>query len=120
MGNISSIMKQLPKTVEHEYRSERKIILRDHTVSQIISYISDRVIKGGPGSILLKAKRSMTDFRAFCTYTMRVLCGLSYKEICQNMYNMTASGCARLCDKGFKLAGNNEEYAKIFNELVNL
>jgi hypothetical protein len=120
MGSISSIMKQLPRTVEMEYRSERKIILRDHTAPQIISYISDRVIKGGPGSVLLKAKRSMINFRAFCVYAMRTLCGLSYREICQSMYNMTVSGCARLCDKGFSLVSSNDEYGRIFDELINI
>ena len=120
MGSINSIMKQLPPTIEHEYRSERKIILRDHSVSQMLSYISDKVIKGGTGVMLLKAKRSTMNFRAFCAYTMRTLCGLSYREICQNMYNMTASGCARLCDTGFRLTSNNEKYQKIFKELIYL
>ena len=120
MGSINSIMKQLPPTIEHEYRSERKIILRDRNVSQVLSYISDKLIKGSTTGVFLKAKRKTMDFRAFCAYTMRTLCGLSYREICQSMYNMTASGCARLCDLGFRLTSSNEKYTELFNELMNL
>jgi len=51
---------------------------------------------------------------------LRVLCGLGYKQICEVIYNITISGCSRLCDKGFKLVSQQRLiYADIFNELLN-
>lgn len=120
IGWTDGIRKSLSTAVQNEYRSERKVILRDHKPSQVMSYISDKLLKREKDSLLLKSKRRAMNYRAFCAYVMRCLCGLSYKEICSNMYNMTASGCSSLCSRGYELMSENQEYEKIFDELVSI
>jgi REP element-mobilizing transposase RayT len=120
VGGSLSIRKSLSNAVENEYISGRRVILRNHIPSKVVSYISDRLIKGRKGSTLLRSKGRVMNFRALCAYAMRCLCGLSYREICSNMYNMTVSGCSRLCSRGYDLMTQNKEYEKVFDELMLL
>ena len=120
IGCLKGIAQKLSKAIENEYRSGRSVILRDRLPSHVISYISNRLLKNGESEILLKSKRKAIDYRAFCAYVMRVLCGLGYRQICDNIYNITISGCERLCSKGFELVNDNKEYAGIFNELAGI
>ena len=118
IGNGSIKARKLSKAVENEYRSGRKIILREQLPGRVMSYIADRLMMSRAGGVLLKSKRVAMEYRAFCAYAMRVLCGLGYKEICENIYNMTVSGCSKLCYRGYELVKGNKEYESIFNELV--
>jgi len=120
IGSMGSIRKSLSKAVENEYIGGRRIILRNHIPSQVVAYISDKLLKRGKESILLKSNRRVIEFRAFCAYTMRCLCGLSYREICANMYNITVSGCSLLCSRGYELMAENKEYERIFEELAGI
>ncbi|RCX16368.1 hypothetical protein DFR58_111113 [Anaerobacterium chartisolvens] len=72
--------------------------------------------KGGIG---IKARSRQLGYRAFSAYVLRVLCGLGYKEICGNIYNMTISGCARLCNRGYELVKNEERYLSLFEGLIS-
>jgi putative transposase len=116
IGNAGGKLKKLGNLVENEYRRGREIIIREHLPGKVVSYISDKLIMKG-GSIKLKYKKSVMEYRAFCAYVMRVLCGMGYRQICENMYNMTVSGCSRLCSRGYELMKGSEEYSRIFEEL---
>ncbi len=114
-GGASNIGSE--RSAECEYRSGRKIILRNHSPGKIMTYISGRLMINRNGSIGLKSKERVKEYRALCVYFMRTLCGMGYREICENIYNMTVSGCSSLCSKGYELVIGNEEYMKIFDEL---
>lgn len=114
----SKDFKKLSGVRENEYRSGRRVILREHLPGRIMSYLSDRLMITNTGSLMLKSKQRVIEYRAICVYAMRILCGLYYSEICNNMYNMTVSGCARLCSRGYELVSMNAEYGRIFNELA--
>lgn len=104
---------------ENEYISGRKIVVREMTPTKVIEYIACKL--GQPTSNILSRQRKQNqfEFRAFVAYVLRVLCGLGYRQICDNIYNITISGCSRLCDKGFELANQqNLIYAGIFGELL--
>lgn len=103
---------------ENEYISGRKTIVRELTPAKVIEYIAFKL--GQPTSNILSRQRKQNqyEFRAFVAYVLRVLCGLGYRQICENIYNITVSGCSRLCNKGFELANRKSfEYAAIFGEL---
>ncbi len=114
------IKERLNSAVSNQYIDGRRIILREYNPSRLTAYISDRLFIPSRNSIILKSKRRVIEFRALCAYAMRTLCGLGYNEICRNMYNISISGCARLCSKGYALICDNKTYAKIFDELAGI
>lgn len=118
IGTTAKKEKRLSTAVENEYCSGRMIIYRDKQPSKVVSYISDKLMVSGIGSLMVKTKKRLMEYRAMCAYSMRVLCGMGYREICENMYNITVSACSILCNKGYELVSSNVEYSRIFNELV--
>jgi putative transposase len=119
-GISVKIKEKLAGAVSNEYRDGRRIILREQKPSRLTAYISDKLLIASRNSIILKSKQRVMEFRALCAYSMRTLCGLGYREICGNMYNISISGCARLCSKGYALICENAAYAQLFDELANL
>lgn len=105
---------------QNEYISGRKTVIRELTPEKVIEYIA-RKLKQPINSILsVKRKQKQHEFRAFAVYVLRVLCGLGYRQICEVIYNITISGCSRLCDKGFELASQQSlMYSGIFSELLS-
>lgn len=121
VGSFKELKKTLSSAVEYEYLSGRRIIMRDLSPAKVISFISNKLMIPGKATLAVKGKRSLYEFRAFNAYVLRVLCGLGYKEICGNIYNVTKSGCARFCSKGYKLVGDGEPvYKDLFDELIAL
>lgn len=119
IGSFKELKKKLSSYVENEYVSGRRVILRDLCPSKAISFISSRLMVSEKAGIAAKSNRKLSDFRAFCAYVLRVLCGLGYKEICSNMYNTTISNCSRLCSRGYALlTSENPIYSSLFDELI--
>lgn len=119
IGSFKQLKNKLASAIENEYVSGRKIIARDMTPSKVISYISGRLMIPGKAGAAAKGSRRLSEFRAFSAYALRVLCGLGYREICENLYNITIAGCSRLSKKGYKLLEDkNSTYGKLFEELI--
>lgn len=118
IGSLEELRKNLSSAVEYEYKSGRKVILREYTPAKVLSYISEKMMVWGRGGIATKAKRKLIEYRAFTAYVLRVLCGLGYKEICSSIHNITISGCARLCTRGYELLSKGGAYTGIFEELL--
>lgn len=108
--------------IENEYISGRRIISRDMTPAQIMSYISGRLmIPGRHAGITSRGSRRVAEYRAFSTYALRVLCGMGYREICGNIYNITISGCSRLSYRGYRLSEDNKTiYPELMEELIKV
>jgi putative transposase len=120
IGSFKELDKKLSTAIEYEYISGRKVILRDLPPSKVITYIYDKLNTSTGNSSILSDNRKINEFRAFTAYTLRVLCGLGYKEICNNIYNITISGCSKLCAKGNSLIRSESlTYMNLFEELVN-
>ncbi len=118
--NIEEFRDKLNLETENEYVSGRAIIRRDLTSSKVISILSKRLKVSVQYSTAVKNNRRLLEYRAFCVYVLRVLGGLSYKEICQDMHNITMSCCAYLCDKGYELLNSGEGlYSTLFYELAH-
>jgi REP element-mobilizing transposase RayT len=121
VGSINEINKVLDILPENTYISGRRIILREIPASKVISYISDRFMIHNPAAgVMTKSKRKLSKFREFTAYVLRVLSGLDYRAICNNMCNMTISGCAKLCDRGYALLGKDKLCDQLFQELIEL
>lgn len=118
IGCLKKSIEEIKLERKNEYRSERKTIIRSHIPAKIIAYISNKIV--GERNILQSKKRVQKEFRSFCAYVLRVLCGLKFREICGHLYNIGLSGCSVMCDRGYELSISNKRYKKIFNELMEL
>jgi len=105
---------------KNENIGERKVVVRELTPAKAIEYIARRFKQPVENIISDKGNKHHRELRAFAVYVLRVLCGLGYRQICETIYNITVSGCSRLCDMGFELTKEPRvEYAGIFGELLN-
>jgi len=104
--------------VEYEYLSGRNVVIREKPVTEIIQYISGKFKHLHHTSLKTKARHHLIEYRAFTAYVLRVLCNLSYKQICEYMYNITATSCSRLCNKGYELINDSKTHLQLFNELI--
>ncbi len=109
----------VPEEKECEYVSGRTVLARDNAAADIISYASQRLETIHQATLCLKSRQKLNEFRAFIAYTLRVLCNLSYKNICKYLLNITVTGCSRLCSKGYDLVCRNNFHLQVFNEIVN-
>ena len=125
VGSFKELKKKLSSSIENEYVSGRKVIIRELSPSKAIFFISGKFLVSEKTDtqnidLMTKSRRSSLDYRAFCAYALRVLGGLGYKEICGSMYNMTISGCSRLCSRGYKLLKDGDSfYSNLFHDLIN-
>lgn len=102
---------------ENVNNGERKVIAREMKPARVIEYIAARLKK--PVSNILNKSQKQREYRAFTAYVLRVLCGMKYNQICENLLKITVSGCSNLCSKGYELVESHSSlYAAIFNELI--
>ncbi|HHU49708.1 MAG: transposase [Caldicoprobacterales bacterium] len=118
--NIDEFKKQALIEVENEYISGRNVILRNVSPEEVLSFISRRLNYSPNFHIAWKGKHKTMNYRSFCAYVLRVLCGLSYREICHSITGITISCCSQLCEKGYKLLIKGETiYSDLFDELID-
>ena len=111
---------ELLEEVGNEYISGRKTIIREIAPSKVISYILNKLKVPAKSILASQRKQKLYEYRAFTAYVLRVLCGLGYKQICEAIYNITISGCSRLCNRGYELSNKDELlYGSIFDELMS-
>ena len=95
-----------------------EISYQDRPITNVISFISDRLHMNQLTSLHTKCRHKLTNYRAFTAYVLRVLCNLSYKDICRHIFNITITSCSRLCKKGYDLIHNDSLHMQIFTELA--
>ncbi len=118
--DIDEVQLVFPLSADYEYVSGRNVMLRNRPVTSIISFISDKLQMNQLTGLQTKCRHKLTNYRAFTAYVLRVLCNLSYKEICTYLLNITITSCSRLCKKGYDLIHNDDFHMQIFNELVSI
>ena len=113
-----SIERCLARFAVNEYRSERKIILRDIKPEKVVGILSDKLGVAIKECVMMKSRRDLGGFRAFTAFILRVLSGFSYREICEFIGNVSLSGVSDLCRRGYDLLLEGGVYRNIFDELV--
>ncbi|HHY82360.1 MAG TPA: transposase [Clostridiales bacterium] len=120
--NLKDYDEQFSTAAENEYISGRSIILRSISPDNVVSYVSSKLTGSAHDNIIniaWKAKRELINYRAFCAYVLRVLAGLSYREICRIIPSITIACCSQLCDRGYELINSGHTlYSQIFSELL--
>jgi len=119
-GNVKGIMKCMDNIVRNITHDERKVIIREAKPGQVMALVTERLKLPSRDYMQLKYRRAAGKARAFLAFVQRVLCGLSYREICSNIGNMSMAGISRLCSEGFRLYMEEQQYRALFQEVVSL
>jgi len=106
------------KNEETEYRSQRKILVRDTDPEKIIEFIVSKLnvahikihIKNGRGEGLIEAK-------ALLAVLMRGLCNAKCADICRVLGSISQGRVSTLCGYGLELM-DKEKYRKIVEEFL--
>lgn len=99
-----------------EYRSERKIIVRDFKPDDIVRFIEKYT--GEAFNIHIKYNHRNLNLKAVCITVMRSLCNFTYKQICEVVGNITLSNVAVLCERGLQLITKDDKYKGLIPELI--
>lgn len=119
VGSLKEIKEEFSESLQNEYISGRKTIIREMAPSKVILYLTNKLKMPVDNGIAIQCKQKWREYRAFAAYVLRVLCGLGYKQICGYIYNITISGCSALCSRGHELLKKTELiYFDLFNEMV--
>ncbi|HHW30795.1 MAG TPA: transposase [Clostridiaceae bacterium] len=103
---------------ENEYKSEKRYIVRTRKPDELLHRIGE--ILGEKLSWKLRSKycSETKKVRAFVIYVLRVLCGYTYKDLCDYIGNISISGISRLSNEGFNLLKKYKRYQMAFCSLI--
>lgn len=100
-----------------EYRSERKVILRNVQPGEIVNFVVSYT-KMDKSIINIKNIKDAEETRSLSALLMRGLCGMKEKDICSIFGDITQSYVSKLCLQGIKLINSKSEYKTIITDLV--
>lgn len=100
-----------------EYRSQRKVLVRNFNPEQIMSFISEET---GVEKLMMYVKNSRNNkaARALAVLLMRSLCNFKISHICQVLGNITESRVSKLCSIGVELISTEDRYKDIVNKFI--
>lgn len=95
-----------------DYRSERKVLVRDMDPDKLINFVMEYT---GVDVKLFKAKsrRDATESRALAAFLIRCYCNFRYKQICEVLGGLTLSRISDLVNIGLELTESNPRYKNI-------
>jgi chromosomal replication initiation ATPase DnaA len=101
-----------------EYRSERRIIVRNFDIQHIIKYISE-IFNIEKALIHFKYQKEFVSPRAILVVLLRSLCNLTQKDICSLLGNITSSRVSKLSSLGVGLIRNDERYKNRIGRFID-
>ncbi|MDF2675636.1 MAG: hypothetical protein K0R09_3908 [Clostridiales bacterium] len=105
------------KEEKSEYRSERKILVRDFNAEDIVQYVADK-FKIEKSLIYLKYQKEVMPVRGVLVLLLRNLCNVSCKDICKILGNITSSRVSKLSSLGVELVSSDERYRNIIDDFI--
>ena len=105
------------KDEKTEYRSERKIIIRNFKAEDVVEFIAKR-LNIQKAKLHMKYSRILVEARALEVVLMRSLCNLNSSDICAVLGNITQARVSRLSTIGIELIGREEKYNNIVEEFI--
>lgn len=105
------------KDEKSQYRSERKVLIRNFKPEDIIEFIAKYT---GVSKELLhwKNKKEATKSRALCVFLIRYYCNFTFKQICGVIGGLTLSRISQLEEIGYNLIKEDERYKNIMNDFL--
>lgn len=101
-----------------EYRSERKILVRNISSDEVIDFVSSYTMLD-KSYIHIKYIKDTAEMKALSALLMKCLCDMNEKDICSKMGNITQSHAARLYHKGIRLIEQKAEYKNIIRDFLD-
>ena len=100
-----------------EYRSERKILVRNFKSEDIIEFVAAK-FDIPKINLHMKFRRDIIEARSILIILMRSLCNYKCSEICSALGNITAARVSRLSSIGIELISENAAYRNIIEEFI--
>ena len=100
-----------------QYRSERRIIIRDAEPEKVVDFVADYTMSDKK-YIAVKYIKDVNEMKALCVFLMRCLCDMKERDICRFMGNITQSYAAKLYHTGLKLIDKEDKYGSIIQEFL--
>jgi hypothetical protein len=100
-----------------EYRSERKILVRNYKEEDIVEFISSKM-DVPKAKLYVKHSRDIVDAKAMIVVLMRSLCNYKCNTICQVLGNITQARVSTLSSHGINLIDTDEQFRNIFEEFI--
>lgn len=100
-----------------EYRSERKIIIRNFRAEEILEFLSEETGINRT-MVFIKNNRKAKIIRALATLIMRSLCNYKCKDIGKVIGNITQSRVSKLCSIGVDIISTEERYKNIIEKFI--
>jgi hypothetical protein len=101
-----------------EYRSERRIIVREYNPKDIIGFVAGYTKKES-SYINIKYSWGVREVKALTALLLRGICDMKQKDICSILGNITQSHASRLCNMGLKLMKENRKYKNIVRDFID-
>ncbi|MCR1970737.1 transposase [Clostridium cochlearium] len=101
-----------------EYRSERKIIVRNFEPDEILKFIEKET---GINQIMYHIQKTQNSkiVKALACLFMRSFCNYRCKDICKVLGNITQSSISRLCSIGVELISTEDKYKDLMNKFIS-
>lgn len=117
--SINNIRKEETEFKEEksEYRSERKILVRNCSIDNTLQYVVDK-FKIDKSLLHLKYQKKMIPIKGILVLLLRNLCNISCKQICNILGNITSSRVSKLSSIGVSLISDDENYKNVINDFI--
>jgi REP element-mobilizing transposase RayT len=102
-----------------EYRSERKILIRNYTIDAVVKYVVE-IFNVEKALLHVKYQKDTIPIRGILALLLRNLCNASGKDICNLLGNITSSRVSKLSRIGLDLVSNDDKYKNIINDFIEL
>jgi len=100
-----------------EYRSERKIIIRNFKPEDVVEFVAIRM-NIQKAKLHMKYSRKLVEARALEVVLLRSLCNFNSRSICDILGNITQARVSTLSTIGIELIGSEEKYSNIVEEFI--
>lgn len=100
-----------------EYRSERKIIVRNFKPEEILEFLSEET-GINKAMVFIKNNKNAKIIRALAVLIMRSLCSVKHKDISEILGNITQSRVSKLCSMGVDIISNEEKYSGLIERFI--
>lgn len=100
-----------------QYKSERKILVRDFSSEKIVDFISSRM---NVSRVTLRTKhsRNLIEAKALLVFLMRSLCNYRCSDICKLLGNVTQARVSKLSCIGIEMISREMKYNGIVEEFI--
>ena len=105
------------KDEKTEYKSQRKILIRDFKADDIIEFVSSRM-NIPKVNLYMKCSRNLVVAKALIVVLMRSLCNFKSSDICSILGNITQARVSKLSTIGMELVESEGNYANIIEDFI--